>query len=59
MAAKRLRHLFDLDADPAAVGEVLGADPLLGPAVAAVPGLRIPGHVDGDELIVRAVLANR
>jgi len=59
MAAKRLRSLFDLDADPAAVGEVLGADPLLGPAVAAVPGLRIPGHVDGDELIVRAVLGQQ
>jgi AraC family transcriptional regulator of adaptative response / DNA-3-methyladenine glycosylase II len=59
MAAKRLRYLFDLDADPAAVGEVLGADPLLGPAVAAVPGLRIPGHVDGDELIVRAVLGQQ
>jgi AraC family transcriptional regulator, regulatory protein of adaptative response / DNA-3-methyladenine glycosylase II len=59
MAAKRLRYLFDLDADPAAVGEVLGADPLMGPAVDAVPGLRIPGHVDGDELIVRAVLGQQ
>ncbi len=59
VAAKRLRYLFDLDADPAAVGDVLGADPLLGPAVAAVPGLRIPGHVDGDELIVRAVLGQQ
>jgi AraC family transcriptional regulator of adaptative response / DNA-3-methyladenine glycosylase II len=58
-AAKRLRHLFDLDADPAAVAEVLGADPLLGPALAAVPGLRIPGHVDGDELLVRAVLGQQ
>jgi len=59
MAAKRLRYLFDLDADPAAVGEVLGVDPLLGPAVTAVPGLRIPGHVDGDELLVRAVLGQQ
>jgi AraC family transcriptional regulator of adaptative response / DNA-3-methyladenine glycosylase II len=59
MAAKRLRFLFDLDADPAAVVEVLGGDPLLGPAVAALPGLRIPGHVDGDELIVRAVLGQQ
>jgi AraC family transcriptional regulator of adaptative response / DNA-3-methyladenine glycosylase II len=59
MAAKRLRYLFDLDADPAAVGEVLGVDPLLGPAVATLPGLRIPGHVDGDELIVRAVLGQQ
>jgi AraC family transcriptional regulator of adaptative response / DNA-3-methyladenine glycosylase II len=59
LAAKRLRHLFDLDADPAAVGEVLGVDPVLGPAVAAVPGLRIPGHVDGNELIVRAVIGQQ
>ena len=59
MAAKRLRHLFDLDADPAAVSEVLGSDPLLGPAVASAPGLRIPGAVDGDELLVRAVLGQQ
>jgi AraC family transcriptional regulator of adaptative response / DNA-3-methyladenine glycosylase II len=58
-AAKRLRYLFDLDADPAAVAEVLGADPLLGPALAALPGIRIPGHVDGDELLVRAVLGQQ
>ncbi len=59
MAAKRLRYLFDLDADPAAVAEVLGADPLLGPAVTALPGMRVPGHVDGDELLVRAVLGQQ
>jgi AraC family transcriptional regulator of adaptative response / DNA-3-methyladenine glycosylase II len=59
MAAKRIRLLFDLDADPAAVVDVLGADSLLGPAVAAVPGLRIPGHVDGNELIVRAVIGQQ
>jgi len=59
MAAKRLRHLFDLDADPAAVAEMFGADPFLGPAVAAEPGLRVPGHVDGNELIVRAVIGQQ
>jgi AraC family transcriptional regulator of adaptative response / DNA-3-methyladenine glycosylase II len=59
MAAKRLRYLFDLDADPAAVADVLGADPLLAPAVAAQGGLRIPGHVDGNELIVRAILGQQ
>jgi AraC family transcriptional regulator of adaptative response / DNA-3-methyladenine glycosylase II len=41
------------------VAEILGADPLLGPALAAAPGLRIPGHVDGDELLVRAVLGQQ
>jgi len=59
MAAKRLRHLFDLDADPAAVSDVLGRDSVLAPAVAVAPGLRIPGHVDGNELIVRAVIGQQ
>ena len=49
-AVRRLRRLFDLDADPVAVVAALGADPVLGPSVAAMPGLRTPGHVDGDEL---------
>ncbi|HTT86899.1 MAG TPA: AlkA N-terminal domain-containing protein [Acidimicrobiales bacterium] len=59
VAAKRLRHLFDLDADPAAVGELFGADPLLAAAVDRMPGLRIPGHTDGRELVVRAVLGQQ
>ena len=59
LAARRLRHLFDLDADPAAVADVLRPDPLLAPALDAAPGLRIPGAVDGDELLVRAVLGQQ
>lgn len=39
-----MRHLLDLDADPGAVGAVLGADPALGPLVAERPGLRVPGR---------------
>jgi len=58
-AVGRVRRMFDLDADPAAVADVLGTDSVLGPAVAALPGLRIPGHVDGDELAVRAVLGQQ
>jgi AraC family transcriptional regulator of adaptative response / DNA-3-methyladenine glycosylase II len=58
-AVHRLRALFDLDADPHAVAEQLGADPVLGPAVAARPGLRSPGHVDPHELAVRAVLGQQ
>ncbi|MEW1659904.1 AlkA N-terminal domain-containing protein [Streptomyces sp. NPDC093707] len=58
-AAQRLRRLFDLDADPYAVGERLGADPVLAPLVAARPGLRSPGTVDPDELAMRAVLGGR
>jgi AraC family transcriptional regulator of adaptative response / DNA-3-methyladenine glycosylase II len=55
-AVSRVRRLLDLDADPAAVTRVLGADPALAPLVAAVPGIRVPGAVDGDELLLRALL---
>ncbi|MET9830292.1 AlkA N-terminal domain-containing protein [Streptomyces sp. NPDC006385] len=55
-AVHRLRRLFDLDADPYAVDERLGADPRLGPMVAARPGLRSPGAADPDELAVRALV---
>jgi AraC family transcriptional regulator of adaptative response / DNA-3-methyladenine glycosylase II len=55
----RIRRLFDLDADPAGVDGTLGADPLLASSVAAHPGLRVPGTVDGFELAVRAVLGQQ
>ncbi|MDT0447235.1 AlkA N-terminal domain-containing protein [Streptomyces johnsoniae] len=58
-AVQRLRRLFDLDADPFAVAERLGADPVLGPLVAARPGLRAPGAADPQELAVRAVLGQQ
>jgi AraC family transcriptional regulator, regulatory protein of adaptative response / DNA-3-methyladenine glycosylase II len=58
-AAQRCRRLLGLDADPAAVTAHLGGDPLLGPLVAAAPGLRVPGAVDGVELAVRAVLGQQ
>src|SRR5207244_1498948 len=58
-AVQRARRLLDLDADPQAVADALGADPLLGPLVAASPGRRVPGHMDGAELAVRAVLGQQ
>jgi AraC family transcriptional regulator of adaptative response / DNA-3-methyladenine glycosylase II len=58
-AVARCRRLLDLDADPAAVTERLGGGPLLGPLVRAAPGRRAPGHVDGAELAVRAVLGQQ
>ncbi|MFV8132361.1 DNA-3-methyladenine glycosylase 2 family protein [Streptomyces syringium] len=58
-AVQRVRRLFDLDADPYAVDERLGADPHLAPLVAARPGLRSPGAADGEELAVRAVLGQQ
>lgn len=58
-AVARLRRLLDLDADPVAVDELLGADPALAPRVAAVPGIRLPGTVDGAETALRAVLGQQ
>ena len=39
----RVRRVFDLAADPEAIGRDLSADPALAAAVAARPGLRPPG----------------
>jgi AraC family transcriptional regulator of adaptative response / DNA-3-methyladenine glycosylase II len=58
-AVARVRRLLDLDADPVAVDAHLGADPALAPLVAAVPGRRVPGAVDGFELAVRAVVGQQ
>ncbi|WP_217205198.1 DNA-3-methyladenine glycosylase 2 family protein [Streptomyces sp. AC550_RSS872] len=55
-AVHRLRRLFDLDADPYAVDERLGADPRLAPLVAVRPGLRSPGTADAEELAVRTLV---
>jgi AraC family transcriptional regulator, regulatory protein of adaptative response / DNA-3-methyladenine glycosylase II len=58
-AVARVRRLLDLDADSAAVDEVLAGDPLLAPLVTAWPGVRVPGAVDGTEMAVRAVIGQQ
>ena len=58
-AVQRCRRLLDLDADPEAVTGFLSADPVLGPLALAQPGRRSPGHVDGSELALRAVLGQQ
>jgi AraC family transcriptional regulator of adaptative response / DNA-3-methyladenine glycosylase II len=58
-AVQRCRRMLDLDADPVAVADQLGADPVLAAAVVREPGRRLPGHVDGFEIAVRAVLGQQ
>jgi len=58
-AVCRLRRLMDLDTDPAEVDGVLAADQALAPSVLAGPGIRVPGAVDGPELVLRAVLGQQ
>ena len=50
---RRVRGMFDLDADPHAINHVLHASFPMG------DGLRVPGALDGFELAVRAVLGQQ
>ncbi len=59
VAVSRCRRMLDLDADPVAVDDVLGADPALADLVAGAPGRRVPGSPDGPELAIRAVLGQQ
>lgn len=56
---RRAGRIFDVDADPLAIGAVLSRDPLLAPLVADRPGLRVPGAWDPFEIAVRAVLGQQ
>ncbi len=58
-AVQRCRRLLDLDADPVAIDAHLSGDALLAPLVAAAPGLRAAGTVDGTEMLVRGVLGQQ
>jgi AraC family transcriptional regulator of adaptative response / DNA-3-methyladenine glycosylase II len=51
---QRVRHGLDLDADPALVDPVLATLP-----APPVPGLRVPGAMDGFESAVRVVLGQQ
>nr|WP_218178773.1 DNA-3-methyladenine glycosylase [Pseudomonas reactans] len=56
---RRLRTMFDLDAQPRLINPQLATDPLMAQLVAARPGLRVPGTWDGLELAIRAVLGQQ
>lgn len=51
--------MFDLDSDPAAIARHFAGDPLLGPLVAANPGLRLPVAFDPFEQAVRAIVGQQ
>ena len=55
----RVRHVFDLDADPAAIDGHLAAQPELAESVGATPGIRVPGAWDPFEGAVKAILGQQ
>ncbi|AWH46599.1 MULTISPECIES: DNA-3-methyladenine glycosylase 2 [Stenotrophomonas] len=56
---RRVRRVFDLDADLQQVHAALAEEPLLARGIAERPGLRVPGGWDGFEVAVRAVLGQQ
>lgn len=54
----KLRHLFDLDADPRVIGAWLAHEGLR-EHVDICAGMRVPGATDGFELALRAVLGQQ
>ncbi|WP_104084040.1 AlkA N-terminal domain-containing protein [Cryobacterium sp. Y11] len=55
----RVRRLFDLDADAQAIDAQLAADPALAASVARTPGLRVPGSMDAEETVFRALIGQQ
>ena len=55
----RVRRMFDLDADIAAINTHLGRHRQLKACIARHPGQRLPGGWDGFEIAIRAVLGQQ
>jgi AraC family transcriptional regulator of adaptative response / DNA-3-methyladenine glycosylase II len=56
---ERIRSMFDLNADWAAIVQTLKTDPLLAARIDANPGLRVAGCWNGFELAIRAILGQQ
>ena len=56
---ERIRAMFDLNADWAAIAPSLKTDAVLARQVEARPGLRVPGCWNGFELATRAILGQQ
>lgn len=57
--APHVATMFDVKADPNAIGAHLSRDPWLAPLVQAAPGLRLPGAWSAFELVVRAIVGQQ
>jgi AraC family transcriptional regulator, regulatory protein of adaptative response / DNA-3-methyladenine glycosylase II len=57
--AHRVRDMFGLDVDLEAARATLAGDAVIGPLLAARPGLRVPGTWDPYEIGVRAIVGQQ
>ena len=59
LIVSRIRRMFDLDANPAAITKVLAKDAQLRPLVKRFPGIRSPGNWTLEETCIRAVVGQQ
>jgi AraC family transcriptional regulator of adaptative response / DNA-3-methyladenine glycosylase II len=57
--ADRVRTMFDVDADIAAIEKQFARDKTLGPLVRKYPGIRVPGTWDPFEMAIRAIVGQQ
>lgn len=55
----RVRRLLDLDADSVAIDHALSVDEALAPLVHRRPGMRLPGSLDAEEAVFRALIGQQ
>ena len=55
----QVRRMFDLDANPAVIGDTLGRDPLLAPLLNAHPGIRSPANWSLYESSIRSIVGQQ
>jgi AraC family transcriptional regulator of adaptative response / DNA-3-methyladenine glycosylase II len=58
-ARRKVRRVFDLDADPEEIGRTLSRDRMLAPLLRRRPGIRVPGAWSPFELAVRAIVGQQ
>lgn len=56
---RKVRHLFDLDANPGFIADNFSHDSLLGPLIKRYPGLRVPGCWDNFEMLLRVIVGQQ
>jgi AraC family transcriptional regulator of adaptative response / DNA-3-methyladenine glycosylase II len=54
-----VRRMFDLDANPAAIAQVLGQDQRMAPLLQQCPGVRAPGHWSLYEAAIRGIVGQQ
>ena len=56
---RRVRKLFDLDADPQAISQVLQQNSYIAPLIRQYPGIRTPGCWDEFEMLLRVIIGQQ